>query len=43
MCDNSLSWGMAKKSVLDFHKTLLLLPVEYYYILFEVSDISVEE
>ena len=36
--------GYCKNSVLDFHKTLLLLPVEYYYhTLCEVSDISVKE
>ena len=36
--------GYYKKSVLKFHKTLLLLPVEYYYYtLCEVSDISMEE
>ena len=36
--------GYYKKSVLKFHKTLLLLPVEYYYhTLCEVSDISMEE
>ena len=36
--------GYFKKSVLKFHKTLLLLPVEYYYhTLCEVSDISMEE
>ena len=36
--------GYCKNSVLDFHKTLLLLPVEYYYhTSCEVSDISVKE
>ena len=36
--------GYYKNSVLNFHKTLLLLPVEYYYhIVCEVSDISMEE
>ena len=34
--------GYYEKSVLKFHKTLLLLPVEYYYhTLCEVSDISI--